>query len=79
MPVASSGASDGAVGAAAPKHTHEDGSHEEHAVMRLTVIPHRHTKVGGRAAPGLLLGGLAFTPVGPSSPSVRHQSPTHTQ
>jgi len=31
-------------GAAQP-HVHSDGSHEEHPIPRLIVIPHRHTKV----------------------------------
>lgn len=27
-------------------HVHADGSHEEHLVPCLTLIPHRHTKAG---------------------------------
>ena len=30
----------------APQHQHEDGSHEEHVVPLLRLVPHRHTKVG---------------------------------
>lgn len=37
----------GAAGAGVPHgHVHADGSHEEHLLPRLALIPHHHTKAG---------------------------------